>query len=355
MPTFNGQLNTNIAVGALFNQIMSIRTLSDNIGKMFSSLVSKARVDGGMYGDTKLYNSLDIPGTNAWGGDEEAGNLLALNRPKAPKTQAIRITEFRQVFITIDDYLTKQAFMTEGTFSDFNATVIATMRDAKRIYDTTTWNSFVGTERSTAQSAQNVEINEDDVPSIAQGAGAAIAKLLIKIKDNSRLYNDYGFVRATDPDRIQIIWNADYVVDVKKYDLPALFHDEDVVDKFGYENSLPARFFGTVITTAGTSDGSQRTLVEMRDSNGDPLFPGDLIPSGIAYEANEAYAPDPNVIAIVTGAPAETVPYMSGFEVGTNFFNPRSLTENQYITWGHNKLERILDKPWVLITKKASA
>lgn len=355
MPSFNGQLTTNIVIGSLFNQIISIRTFSDNIGEMFSSLVNRARVDGGMYGDTKLYNSLDIPGTNAWGADAEAGNLLALNRPKAPKTQAIRITEFRQVFITIDDYLTKQAFMTEGTFSDFNATVVATMRDAKRIYDTTLWNSFVGTARSTAQAAQNVEISEDDVPSIAQGAGAAIAKLLIRIKDNSRDFNDYGFERATDPERIQVIWNADYVVNLKKYDLPAIFHDEDIVDKFGYENSLPARFFGTILTEGGTSDGTQRTLVEMRADNGDPIFPGDLIPSGKAYNANEAYTPDENVIAIVTGAPAETVPYMSGFEVGTNFFNPRSLTENQYITWGHNKLERILDKPWVLITKKASA
>lgn len=354
MPAFNGQLNTNVVIGALFNQIMSIRTFSDNIGEMFSSLVNKARVDGGMYGDTKLYNSLDIPGTNKWGADAEAANLLELNRPKAPKTQKISITEFRQVYITIDDYLTKQAFMSEGTFSDFNATVIATMRDAKRVYDTTLWNTFVGTCRSTAQAAQNVVIDEADVPSIAQGAGAAVAKLLIQIKDNSRLFNDYGFMRATDPEKIQIIWNADYVVDLKKYDLPAIFHNDEIVDKFGYENALPARFFGTIITTAGTSTGAQRTLVEMKASNGDPLFPGDLIPSGMKYNANEAYTPDPNVIAIVTGDPAETVPYMSGFEVGTNFFNPRSLTETQYITWGHNKLERILDKPWVLITKKAA-
>lgn len=350
---YSGQLNTNIAVGALFNQIMSIRTYSDNVGKMFSGLVNKARVDGGMYGDTKLFVSLDVPGTNAWGADEEAANLLVLNRPKAPKTQAIVIDSFRQVFITIDDYLTKQAFMGEGTFSQFNSTVIATMRDAKRIYDTTLWNAFVGTAKSTAQAVNDVTIDEADVPSIAQGAGAAVAKLLIAIKDNSRLFNDYGFERATDPERIQIIWNADYVVDLKKYDLPAIFHNEDVVDKFGYENSLPSRFFGDILTAGGTSDGSQRTLVEMRDSSGDPLFPGDLIPSGIAYNANEAYTPNPNIIAIVTGAPAETVPYMSGFEVGTNFFNPRSLTETQYITWGHNTLQRIADKPWVIIRKAA--
>lgn len=351
---FNGQLNTNIAIAALFNQIMSIRTFSDNIGEMFSSLVDKARVDCGLYGDTKLYNSLDIPGTKDWGPTaSEATSLLSLNRPKMPKVQAISITRFRQVFITIDNYLTKQAFMNEGSFSEFNATVVATLRDAKRIYDTTTWNAFVGTEKSTEQASQNIEIDPAQVPSVAQGAGAALAKLLIRIKDNSRDFNDYHFERATDPSKIQVIWNADYVVDLKKYDLPAIYHNDEVIDKFGYENALPARFFGTRLTTSGTSDGTQRTLVEMVASNGDPIFPGDLIPSGVKYAAGQAYTPDPNIICIVTGSPAETVPFMSGFEVGTNFFNPRSLTENQYITWGHNDLVRIADRPWVIISKKA--
>lgn len=359
MPTnYAGQLNTNLAVGALFNQIVNIRTFSDNIGEMFSSLVDRARVDGGMYGDTRLYISLDIPATHKWTGDNEASNLLALNRPKAPKTQAIVIDQFRQVFITIDEYLTKQAFASEGAFAAFNATVVATMRDAKRVYDTTLWNSFVGTAVSEVQSAQDVAIDETAVPSLAQGAGAALAKLLIRIKDNSRDFNDYGFMRAKDPSKITVIWNADYVVDLKKYDLPAIFHDSEIVDKFGYENALPGRFFGEVLTEAGTADGETvRTLVETtigEDDDAVEYFPGDLLPKDTAYNANEAYKEDSDVIAIVTGAPAETVPFMSGFEVGTNFFNARSLTQNQYITWGHNTLERIADQPWVRITKKAA-
>lgn len=351
---YNGQLNTNYVVGALFNQIMSIRTYSENVGEMFSAIADKSKVDGSLFGDTKLYNSLDIPGTHKWGADAEASNLLELKRPKAPYTDSITMSEFRQAFITIDDYLTKQAFMGEGTFSQFNSTVVSTMRDAKRIYDTTTWNTFVGTERSAAQAAQDITIDESKVPSLAQGTGAALAKLLIRMKDNSRDFNDLGFVRAIDPSRIQVIWNADYVVDITKYDLPAIFHKEDIIDKFGYENALPSRFFGNRIAAAGTSDGTQRTLVEMTASNGDPIFPGDVIPKGVKYNANEAYAVDPNVIAIVTKTPSEVVPMMSGMEVGTNFFNPRSLTETEYVTWGHNKLHRLADAPWVLIRKKAA-
>lgn len=365
MPNFTGQLNTNIAIGALYNQIISIRTFSENIGEMFSSLVDRARVDGSMYGDTKLYNSVDIPGTKKWGADAEASNLLKVHRPKKVSTQSIVIDQFRQVAITIDNYLTKQAYLSEGSFSEFNSVVLSTMRDAKRVYDTTLWNSYVGTAVSTVQSAHDVSVSAADVPSLAQGAGSALAKLLFSIKDNSRDYNDYGYMRATDPERIEVIWNADYVVDFKKYDIPAIFHKEDLIDKFGYENALPARFFGTIVTEAGTVGASDkiRTLVERSlDSSGADVdqdadgateyFPGDLLPIGASYKANEAYKNDENVIAIVTTP--DSVPYMSGFEVGTNFFNPVSLTENNYITWGHNTLERLYDRPWVKITKAAA-
>ena len=44
-------------------------------------------------------------------------------------------------------------------------------------------------------------------------------------------------------------------------------------------------------------------------------------------------------------------PYMSAFEVGTSFFNPRSLTENNYLTFGHNTLEYY--KAYPLVTVKA--
>lgn len=362
MPNFTGQLNTNIVIGALYNQIISIKTFSENIGEMFSKLVDKARVDGSMYGDTKVYNSIDIPGTKPWGADAEATNLLKTHRPKKVKCQSISIDQFRQVAITIDNYLTKQAFLNEGSFAEFNGAVLSTMRDAKKIYDTTIWNTYVGTAKSSVQETHNIAVQASDVPSLAQGAGSALAKLLFRIKDNSRDYNDYGFMRAVDPENVEVIWNADYVVDFKKYDIPAIFHEKEVIDKFGYDNALPARFFGTVVTTAGTVSSSNkvRTLVErslnasgkdVEQDADDALeyFPGDLLPIGATYKANEAYKEDANIIAIVTTP--DSVPFMSGFEVGTNFFNPVSLTENNYITWGHNTLERLYDKPWVKITK----
>lgn len=344
---FTGQLSTNKIIGALFNQIVSIQVFSENIGEMYSSLVNRARVEGSLYGDTKLYTSIDVTGSKAWGADSEATNLLVLKRPKDPKTQAIKIDVFRQAMITIDNYLTKQAFTGEGSFSDFNGVVRSSIRDAKRIYDTTTYNTYIGTAKSEVQSAQDVTIDPAESPSVAQAAAVAVGKLLIRMKDNSRDFNDYGFERAYDPSRIQVIWNADYVCDIKKNDLPAIFHKDGLMEKFDESNALPARFFGDLIESSGTADGfAVRTMVEM-EIEGVDYFPGDILPEGTAYNANEAYKANSKCIAIVTTA--DVVPFMSAFEVQTNFFNPKSLTETDYLTWGHNTLERLSDRPFVHI------
>ena len=58
---------------------------------------------------------------------------------------------------------------------------------------------------------------------------------------------------------------------------------------------------------------------------------------------------DANIIAKVMHR--RSVPYMSGFEVGTSFFNAKSLTENHYLTFGHNTLEYLKDKPYITLVK----
>ena len=55
MPKFTGQLNVNSVFSAIFNMIISQTVFADNIKGTASSLVDRARVDGTLYGDTKLY------------------------------------------------------------------------------------------------------------------------------------------------------------------------------------------------------------------------------------------------------------------------------------------------------------
>ena len=74
---YAGNLNANEIFASIFNMIISQQVFADNIKDTKASLVDAARVDGSMYGDTKLYYATDVLRSYAWGGDAEAENLLA--------------------------------------------------------------------------------------------------------------------------------------------------------------------------------------------------------------------------------------------------------------------------------------
>ena len=116
MANFTG-LRANAIFGGLYNMIISQHVYGDNIKGTYSRLVDMARVDGSMYGDQKLYYATDVLKSHAWGNDAEASNLLALDRPAEPEVQAIVLDKFRQIRLTVDNYLTKQAWMNEGAFT----------------------------------------------------------------------------------------------------------------------------------------------------------------------------------------------------------------------------------------------
>ena len=60
MGAFNGTLNSNEIFAALYNMIISQQVFADNLKGTNSSLVDMAKVDGSMYGDTKLYYATDV-------------------------------------------------------------------------------------------------------------------------------------------------------------------------------------------------------------------------------------------------------------------------------------------------------
>ena len=126
-------LNANEIFTTIYNMIISQRVFSDNIKGTYGTLVDKFRVDGTLYGDTKLYYATDCLESSPWTGDSEAANLLALNRPDDPKVQYVTIDQFRKIWTTIDNYLTKRAWSTEGAFSSFNSVMLGWMGETKRI------------------------------------------------------------------------------------------------------------------------------------------------------------------------------------------------------------------------------
>ena len=386
-------LNPNEIYNTLGNMIISQEVFADNIGK-HQTLVDKARVDGGMYGDKKLFYATDVLKSHDWLNDSEASNLLALDRPADPQVQAITLNKFRQIRLTLDQYLSKRAFADEGAFAQFTGVMLGWMRETKRVYEGTLYNSFIGTAESSigaqmqsfpvstarGSASSEEEANRLEAECIAQG----LANLLVKMGDYSREFNDYGMLRSYADEAIRVVWNSEYVNKIRKVDLPTIFHKEGLVDKME-EDILPARYFGTVITAANVASFSDSTPaagkpIDSDDSSYVPgsnhangciralvekdvevstvayhVFPGDEIPAGATikasgtFELGEVYIEQADVICKVL---VKLPPIMSAFEVGTTFFNPRSLTENHYLTWGYNTLECLKNYP--LITVKAA-
>ena len=100
---YNGKLNANEIFASLSNMIISQEIFANDIKRNYSNLIN--RVDGSMYGDTKLYVSTDALRSYPWGNDAEATKLLELERPEDPQTQSITLDTFRQIRLTVDEYL----------------------------------------------------------------------------------------------------------------------------------------------------------------------------------------------------------------------------------------------------------
>ena len=341
MATFNGTLRSNEIFTALYNMIISQEVFADNIKG--SDLVDQARVDGGLYGDTKLYYSTDALASAAWGNDAEAANLLDIARPEAPKCQAIVLDTFRQISLTVDNYLSKRAWADEGSFSSFNSVMLGWIRDTKKVYDGTTYNCYVGTAEGQAEKSL-VQVTVADGVNEAQVIANALADVITEMTDYTRDFNDYHQLRRYSEDEIKIIFNAKKINKIKNIDLPIIFDNAGLKATFSKE-VLPAKYFGTVNAEQKVADANTRSLVEQTIS-GKHYFAGDKIDLGVTAPAKTSYQEDGSIVCkIVTKLP----PYMSAFEVGTSFFNPKSLTENHYLTFGHNAIEYLKAYPMVTV------
>ena len=363
MANFTGTLNTNKIYAAIFNMIISQRVFGDNIKGTNARYMEEAREDGTLYGDTKLYYACDILKSRDWLNDAEAPKLLELERPEAPKCQAITMDVFRIIKVTLDSYLSKQAWSTEGAFSEFNSVVESMLSDTKRVYDSTLFNTFIGTNE-TDIGKQEIEITlpkapassatEQEIEAYNRVSAQTIAKKLADISDEledpNRDYNDYGYMRSYDMSEFRIIWNAEYLNKITKLDLPTIFH-KDIYDGL-LSDKLPAKYFGTINASVGTTSATNKTIRSLieTDYGSVHVFPGELLPGNTAYQANTTYTEDGSIACKIYKKGA--VPFMSAFTVATSFFNPQSLTDTRMLIFGHNTLEQLHNYPFITVRAK---
>lgn len=230
--------------------------------------------------------------------------------------------------------------------------------DTRRIIDSTTYNCFIGTNETGNEDNDEIPgYKQERTITAVEGQNDALtiavdlANLLVDLKDVSRDYNDYGFIRSYDESDLIVVFNAKLWNQLKKADLPVIFHKEGLLDEFE-KVVLPARYFGTLIPgathayTEVPNDGATyRALVELYDEDGNHYFAGDALKADTRVYADEMYKEDETIAYKVIHK--RSAPYMSAFSVSTSFFNAKNLSTNYYLTFGRNKLEHLKNFPFI--------
>lgn len=369
-PAFNGALNSNEIYNALFNLRILFQKLAPQTVKRdeIVSLLDKAT---GMYGDTGVVQGMDIQGTYDFGMDAEAPKLLDINRNKTQKIESFVIDKFRQTDVTNDAYISKRAFLDEGAFALFNGYIVGTLAKAMDAYESGMVKASLGTFTAIPAS-MNVTITlpaVDGTEATERIRAAKIKEAILNLKadmaDNSRKYNGYGFYASYDWNDFTAAWNAKYINAINALSLYSAFNPEYIKEATDGRIWTP-KWFGNVLTTAGTTAASNTDIYSLVEVNSDEstnfpltstqlangvyrIFPGDLLPNSFSYGANEAYQRDDKVICKVF-AP-EYVYYMTGYQQGDSFYNPRSATTNHYLRKGFSDVIVSKFRPFITISE----
>ena len=379
------KFNANELYTSLGNMIISQRVLSDNIARGEDSLLSIFKTDGSLYGDTKLFYATDALKSYKWVQDsQDALNVLATHRADDPKVKEIVLDAFRQIPLTTDAYMSKRAWSTEGAFSEFTTVLIGWMDDTKYLYDESIINVCVGTTKtSVGLQAQTVDIttargnasseeeaNRLEAQTIARKVADILNDLISPIK--AKFYNDYGFRRIYSKSDFITVWNSDAINKITKMDVPTIFHNEGLEQVVGKPYVRSKEYFGTIITSTNVSSYSDSTPAPGKPIDSDTsaytpgvanangmicsvvecditvstvdyhLMPGDEIPAGTVLAASagdgkmlygDIYIVDDTVLFKIIHKDA--LKYMSAFQTETEWFNPKNLSTNRYLTFGY--------------------
>lgn len=367
MSIFNGTLKANLVFATQFNAIISQQVYDTGISGL-EGLYNSRKVDGTLYGDTKTYTATDALKSYKFDQNGTSYNLLTVKRPPEPKTWSISIDTYRQIPVTVDDYFTKQMWMGEAAFREFNSVVLSWMNVTKEIYEHTTFTAGILVQaQADAKLLGNIALaaptgvaGYDLLKWRGQELYRVLEDLVDELKEPSREYNDAGFLRTANVSDFDIVIPLGVLSSVRKQDVPFLYNPDSKYDI----KEVHWKYFGAINASAGTtlaSNTSVRALVEQEHA-GVNYFPGDLLPNSTAYLANETYTakytarPSLNSAIDVFLIEKRDFEIMSAFSVGTSFFNANTLHNQHYLTFGHNDVRNahIGIKPLLKVTTSVS-
>ena len=367
---FNGQLNSGIIYNSMYNAIIAIYQIKQHFTDSYS-LVDRFRKEGSEYGDQLVYMTLDSIPVHDWTNDNEAQNLLALDRNKKQHEEKITLDVFKQIRLTTDAYMqTKQLWTSENGFSRFASLLLQTMENAKKVYEIKTFDVFAGTVKATgaAQSA-TWDLTDGGPNASTDPEGAArwygmklaerLSNLMYDLRDVRRDWNDIQYEASYDMDEFQLLLPASVANKFKYNSLPTIYNNGPLKELFENAYILPDIYFGDPVTVTGTeikANGTTHRFLHSQFLGSTFYNAGDLIPKDTVIASTTAIVvPAYSVTAANTTdillklIHKEDCPYMSAYNVRSQFYNARSHTTNNYLTFAHNTLEHIRIFPLITI------
>lgn len=387
MAAFNGQMNSNEFYNALFNAYRLYYMYSDNLLGLDDSLASRYRADGGIYHDQNVFTDMDVLYSRVW--DPNDTNVLEPEAVVAPKQQKITTDKFRQIGLYTDEYLSKRAWMDQTNYDQFRSVVQKQVSETRRVFEQKLVDTFVGVIQNGGAQDRTIELPvvADDAEAQnrlqAQTIAKEIGDVIVKMKDTSNLYNKNGFLKSFNSDDFDVVWNAEYYNKVLYTDLPTIFHKENLLKE---GKVLDSHYFGTA--TLGSTSTANGTTVRARreyfipvDASGayaaagpnvTHVFPGDLLPNKTPINANgvdtftkitatinersrtvaactSAFAYIANTKVICKIIHKDAIKYLSSFETGSEFWNPKNLSSNRYLTWAYSEPDTLDGYPLITI------
>ena len=361
-------MNANSIYGELTNLVNFFRLFDFEI--VGNSIVDKCKVDGFMYGDTRLFRSFDVDGTYQFS-QLGASGLLSEAWLENMSEQSITLDQQRQTTIMTAALMEKQAWDTDGAFSNFTTLLLDIINKNKRLFETGYVLTFLATMAPSA--TVTVDMTDLTVPTDAveleaynrifsQRSATALSDFYYEAKDNRRDLNGFGYIRSYDMSNAELVWNYKFI-NKFKYDTTNVFHRDPLLDEFMKGTVVTSNYISNPdnIITEATTVALPNTYVSLIEVNSDGtttlpvpkgvnrIYPGNFLPVGFVAAKGEAYLPDNNCIGYIFFP--EALPFMTGYEVKTSFEDADKMRKKDYITWAYNTLEYLEEFPFVKIVQ----
>ena len=386
MAAFTGSLNTNEMYNSIYNMLRLAYIYANNLSGLDDSLANKYRTDGGQYSDQSIYTDMDIIYSRVW--DPDDTNVLAPEAVVKPVQQTIVTDKFRQIGLYTDEYLSKRAWMDAAKYDEFRSVVQKQVSDTKKVFEQKLVDTFVGgVQNGGAQDVTLTLPTDTDAEAQnrlqAQAIATKTGDLFVELGDSTDKYNKNGFTKSFKPEDFDIIWNSKYYNKMLFTDLTTIFHNDNLLKK---GHIMPTRYFNTFsLGEKKNADGT--TVISRREyfipvngsgayaasgPNVKHVFPGDLLPNGTPIQSTGADTfanvtttinGKSRTVKVCTSAFAavlqpkvicklvhkDAIKYMSSFETGTEFWNPKNLSTNRYLTWAYAEPETLDGYPIITL------